>query len=199
MLYLISGPSGAGKSTLVKALEESEPDLVFSISTTTRPRRRGEMGGVQYDFVDDEAFDRLLAAEAFVEWANVHDHRYGTRQDHLREIMARGRIPLLDLDVQGGLRVIGLYGPEVISVFLFPPSWAELERRLRLRRTDDEETLRKRLENARWEVGFAERYDYFVVNDVVEEAVLRMRAILTAEKCRRARLGAPPLRSDIPV
>jgi len=193
MLVLISGPSGAGKSTFVQALLAAEPGLSFSVSTTTRPPRRGETDGVQYHFVDDAEFDRLIAADAFVEWAEVHQRRYGTRRDHIRAMLDRGLTPLLDLDVQGGVRVIDLFGPEVASVFVFPPSWEALEARLRSRATDDDAVIRTRLANARWEIGFAARYDYYIVNDTLADALARMRAIVTAERCRRVRNAAPPL------
>lgn len=196
MLVLLSGPSGAGKSTFVKELLASDSRLEFSVSTTTRPRRKGETDGLQYHFVTAAVFDQLVAADAFVEWASVHDHRYGTRKDHLEQIQGRGKLPLLDLDVQGGMRVLDLYGEEVVSVFLFPPSWAELERRLRSRGTDDEEIIQARLRNARWEVGFASRYDYFVVNDNLSRALDCMQAILTADPCRRERWLEPPLLPD---
>ena len=193
MLVLISGPSGAGKTTFVDALLESDPRVEFSVSTTTRPIRGSESEGVDYHFVDDAEFDRLLAEDAFVEWADVHDHRYGTRKDHVRGILEEGFIPLLDLDVQGGKQVIDLYGDEVVSVFVFPPSWEVLERRLRGRDTDDDEVIATRLENARWEVGYAQYYGYWIVNDDLDEALRRMRAIITAETCRRARFDRPPL------
>ncbi len=193
MLILISGPSGAGKSTFVRELLATDTRLEFSISTTTRPQREGETPGLQYQFVGEAEFNRLVAAGAFVEWAQVHDHRYGTRRDNLAEIQARGALPLLDLDVQGGSRIIELYGQEVVSVFLFPPSWEVLERRLRKRGTEDEAVLQRRLQNARWEVGYADRYEYYIVNDDLETAVGHMRAILTAEQCRRIRWRYPPL------
>ena len=195
MLVLISGPSGAGKSTFVKALQDSDARLAFSISTTTRPRRKDETDGVQYQFVDDAEFDRLLADDAFVEWALVHEHRYGTRRDHIEQMMARGSVPLLDLDVQGGQRVMELYSDRVVSVFIFPPSWKVLEQRLRARETDDDTVIATRLRNARREVEFADRYEYFLVNDNLDTALGRMRAILTAEQCRRVRLGKTPLES----
>lgn len=193
MLVLISGPSGAGKSTFVKGLLESDPRLGFSVSTTTRPKRGRETDGVEYHFVDDAEFDRLVAEDAFVEWAHVHERRYGTRKLHIAEMQARGQFPLLDLDVQGGKHVIDLYGDGLVSVFIFPPSWEELERRLRGRGTDSEDVIATRLKNARWEVDYAEFYRYWIVNDDLDEALRRMRAVVTAETCRRVRWGPSPL------
>lgn len=193
MILLISGPSGAGKSTVYRQLMRRDPRLDFSVSTTTRPARAGEQDGVDYHFVNQAEFDRLLGEGAFLEWAQVHDHRYGTRQDHVRRMEEAGRIPLLDIDVQGGVQVLGRLGGEVVAVFLFPPSWAELERRLRGRGTDSDEVIATRLKNARWEVGFAGHYAYWVVNDEVEAAVTRLQAILLAEGCRRERYAGAPL------
>jgi len=190
---LISGPSGAGKTTFVNSLLESDPRVEFSVSTTTRPIRGGEAEGVDYHFVDDATFDKLLAEDAFVEWADVHDYRYGTRKDHVQGIIDEGSIPLLDLDVQGGKQVIDIYGDELVSVFIFPPSWEVLEKRLRGRDTDDDRVIRTRLENARWEVEYAKYYRYWIVNDDLDEALRRMQAIITAEKCRRERITPPPL------
>lgn len=191
MILLITGPSGAGKGTVIKGLLAREPRLAFSVSSTTRPRREGEVDGRDYDFVDDAAFDRLVAEDAFVEWAHVHLHRYGTRRSRLAEMEAAGRIPVLDIDVQGGLNVLKQFGDELVSVFLFPPSWEELERRLRARGTEDEAAIATRLRNARHEVGLAGHYRYWVVNDAWQAAGDRLLAILTAERCRAR--GAPPL------
>lgn len=191
MILLITGPSGAGKGTVIKGLLAREPRLAFSVSSTTRPRREGEVDGRDYDFVDDAAFDRLVAEGAFVEWAHVHLHRYGTRRSRLAEMEAAGKIPVLDIDVQGGLNVLGQFGAELVSVFLFPPSWEELERRLRARGTEDEEAVATRLRNARIEVGAAGRYRYWVVNDDWRSAGDRLLAILTAEAC--VARGDPPL------
>ncbi len=193
MLVLISGPSGAGKSTLVHAWIAAEPRLRFSVSTTTRPIRKGEVEGTDYHFVDDVEFDRLVAEDAFVEWANVHKHRYGTRKEHVRAMIEDGLIPLLDVDVQGGKDVIDLYGDELVSIFVFPPTWDELERRLRTRGTDSDEVIRTRLDNARWEIDYACHYRYWVVNEEREEALKELQAILLAES-RRATRCTHPLR-----
>jgi guanylate kinase len=196
MIVLITGPSGAGKSSFIAELMDADPRLAFSVSTTTRPMRSGEADGREYDFVDGAMFDRLIAASAFVEWAQVHDNRYGTRRSLLEEMAAAGKIPVLDIDVQGGVQVLDQLGPELVSVFLFPPSWEELDRRLTSRGTDDAEVIATRLRNARREVGFAPRYRYWIVNDDLAAAVARMKAVITAEECRSDLLGTPPLESD---
>ncbi len=198
MIVLITGPSGAGKSSFIADLMAADPRLAFSVSTTTRPRRTGEVDGVDYDFVDDATFDNLIADSAFVEWARVHDNRYGTRRDQLEKMAAAGNIPVLDIDVQGGVQVLDQFGPELVSVFLFPPSWGDLERRLSSRGTDKPEVIATRLRNARQEVGYAPRYSYWIVNDDLTAAVGRMQAVITAEECRSEILVNPPLESDRP-
>ncbi len=193
MIVLITGPSGAGKSSFISKLMAGCPRLAFSISTTTRPIRPGEADGVDYDFVDESVFEELVADNAFVEWAKVHDNLYGTRRSRLTEMTAAGQIPVLDIDVQGGVNVIELYGQELVSVFLFPPSWEELERRLRSRETDSTEVIETRLRNARHEVEYAPRYRYWIVNDDLDAAVNRMKAVITAEECRRESFQRPPI------
>ena len=193
MIVLITGPSGAGKSSFISSLMEGNPRLAFSVSTTTRPMCEGETNGVDYDFVDQSVFDELVSDDAFVEWAQVHDNSYGTRRSRLDEMTAAGQIPVLDIDVQGGLNVIDLFARKLVSVFLFPPSWEELERRLRVRGTDSPEVIETRLKNARHEVGFASRYRYWIVNDDLDAAVNRMKAVITAEDCRRESFRRSPL------
>ncbi len=199
MILLITGPSGAGKSSFIGELMAADDRLAFSVSTTTRPMRAGEVDGREYDFVDETAFDRLVAESAFVEWATVHDNKYGTRRSRLVEMTDAGKIPILDIDVQGGIQVLDQFGPELVSVFLFPPSWDELERRLTSRGTDDIEVITKRLRTARGEVDFAPKYSYWIVNNDLGAAVERMRAVIAAEECRSIILGTPPLESDDPA
>ena len=193
MIILISGPSGAGKSSIITQVMAADDRLAFSVSTTTRGPRAGESDGVDYDFVDDEEFDRLLAGDAFVEWAEVHGARYGTRRSRLDELAFTGRLPLLDIDVQGGTQVIPRFGDELVSIFLFPPSWEELERRLRGRGTDSDEVVVGRMDNARAEVAMADHYRYWVVNDTVDQAAHRIAAILVAEESKREAWPEPPL------
>ena len=199
MIVLITGPSGAGKSSFIGELMAGDRRLAFSVSTTTRPMREGEVDGRDYDFVDDATFDRLLAESAFVEWARVHDNRYGTRRAHLQEMADAGKIPVLDIDVQGGVQVLDQYGTELVSVFLFPPSWEELDRRLNSRATDDPQVIAKRLVTARKEIGYAPRYRYWIVNDDLTAAVARMRAVIAAEECRSDIIQTPPLEPEDPV
>ncbi len=193
MIVLITGPSGSGKTSFIGSLMESNPRLAFSVSTTTRPMREGEANGVDYDFVDQSVFDELVADDAFVEWAVVHNNCYGTRRSRLDEMAAAGQIPVLDIDVQGGVNVIDIYQDDLVSVFLFPPSWEELERRLRSRDTDTSAVIDGRLATARQEVGFAPKYRYWIVNDDLEAAVNRMKAVITAEDCRRESFLRSPL------
>jgi guanylate kinase len=193
MIVLITGPSGAGKSSFIHKLMDELPRLAFSVSTTTRPIREGEVDGRDYDYVDASVFDSLVDEDAFVEWAKVHDNCYGTRKSRLQSMIQAGQIPVLDIDVQGGVNVIDMYGSDLVSVFLFPPSWEELERRLVSRETDTPDVIATRLHNARTEVGFAPRYKYWIVNDELDAAVARMKAVITAEECRPGSFTNPPL------
>ncbi len=155
--------------------------LALSITATTRAPRPGETDGVDYVFLSAEEFERRIAEGAFVEWAEVHGHRYGTLREPLDRLLASGRDAVLQIDVQGmrSLRALGL---PVVTIFLAPPSLEELERRLRDRGTESESTIRLRLENARRELAARDEYDYVVVNDVVDAAVDRLLAIVAAER-----------------
>lgn len=182
---VVSGPSGAGKTTLITKLVEGDPLLCESISTTTRAPRAGEVEGHDYFFVDDKEFVRLKKAH-LVEWAQVHDHFYGTPKSFVEQELTDGRDVVLNIDVQGGASVKKVF-PETVLIFILPPSFATLEERIRKRGTDFAKEIDKRLENARWEITFAKDYDYLVENDTVENAVERLHAIIKSERCRRSR------------
>ncbi|WP_456432252.1 guanylate kinase [Thermosulfuriphilus sp.] len=187
-LLVISAPSGAGKTTLIRQLLRAERDLIFSVSHTTRPPRPGEVDGKDYYFVSTQEFESLIAAGAFLEWAEVHGNLYGTSLDKINEFLDSGQDVVLDIDVQGARQVREKMGREAVLVFILPPSWQELERRLRSRGTEDEDTVRKRLDGAREELRSAGEFDYLVVNDRFDQALSALRAIVSAERLRPFRL-----------
>lgn len=183
LLFVVSAPSGAGKSTLAKRLL-ARMDLVYSVSTTTRPPRPAERDGLDYDFVSPEVFARYVDDDVFAEHALVHGHRYGTRKDRILGEIAAGRDVLLDIDVQGARSIRDALPGDVVLIFVQPPSYEILEARLRARRTETEEVLRKRLDRARLEMNEVPWYDYAVVNDDLESAVRVLEAIVLAERHR---------------
>ena len=168
-LFVVSGPSGVGKGTLVARVRDRLPGLGLTVSATTRPPREGEKNGVSYYFMDDSEFARRVENGEFLEWANVHGHRYGTLKAEAERLMAEGSSVVLEIDVQGGLNVRKVY-PDVVLVFIEPPSIEELERRLRGRGTEDESSIELRLANANHEMELASLYDVRIVNDDLERA-----------------------------
>jgi guanylate kinase len=187
LLLVLSAPSGAGKTTIAHRYRASEPDAVFSVSATTRPPRGAERDGVDYHFVTPERFEALVAAGALAEWAEVYGRRYGTLRETVEQALAAGRVAIFDIDVQGGSQIQAAWPSRSATVFVLPPSPAELERRLRDRSTDDDATIARRLAAAREEVRRgAEGYDYLVVNDVLDDAVARVAAIVRHERASRA-------------
>lgn len=168
-LFVVSGPSGVGKGTLVAKVRGDRPSLGLTVSATTRPPRPGEVDGVSYFFMDDAEFSRRVSQGEFLEWANVHGHRYGTLLSEVRRNLAEGRSLILEIDVQGGLNVRRIH-PDAVLVFIEPPSMDELERRLRGRGTEDEASIECRLENARREMEMAASYDVRIVNDDLTRA-----------------------------
>lgn len=186
VLFILSAPSGAGKTTLIKKLLEIFPEITLSVSCTTRAPRAGEVDGKDYRFVKPHFFRRSLARREFAEWAKVHGSFYGTPRGPLERLLRRGRDVLLDIDVQGARKIKRLYR-DAVAVFLLPPSWRELEKRLALRGTDGSETIRQRLENARREVREILQYDYFVVNRKIPQALEDLRAVVIAERHRVSR------------
>jgi guanylate kinase len=187
ILFILSAPSGAGKTTLSRQILHSVPDLHMSISYTTRLPRAGEINGQDYHFVSEDRFLSLRADGAFAEWAQVHGFLYGTARAPLDEAFAVGRDALLDIDVQGARQIKAQYA-EAVSIFVLPPSWQELERRLRQRATDAGDVIARRLQRAREETGELFSYDYWLVNDQVEHAADLLRGIIMAERARVSRL-----------
>ena len=186
MLLVISGPSGVGKGTLVRHLMQDDPSIVFSVSVTTRAPREGEVDHREYHFLSEEEYAQLVSADAFLEHAEVHGHHYGTLKSEVVERIARGQNVLLDIDTQGALQVLGKM-PEAVSIFILPPSFTELERRLRGRQTESEEDIARRLNNARQEVLELPRYAYALVNDDIMTASAQLESIVSAEKHRTTR------------
>lgn len=192
-LFIISAPSGAGKSTILKKLLAAVDNLAFSVSHTTRAPRPGESNGREYHFVDRATFEGMREEQAFLEWAEVHGNFYGTSRADIETQQAQGLDVFLDIDVQGAHQLQEQRLPGVVFLFIAPPSLVELEKRLRGRGTDPEETVQLRLSNARREMEDAGRYDYLVINDQLDEAVEVLRAVVIAERCkaRRSPNGQP--------
>lgn len=186
LLVVISAPSGTGKSTLAQALLRCVPDLEFSVSYATRERRPGERDGREYHFVDRAKFDAMIEQGAFLEWADVFGQRYGTGREATQEVLAGGRVLLLDVDVQGAAQVRRSGVPST-SIMLLPPDYQTLEARLRGRGSEREPVLETRLAQARLEVAAYRDFDYVVVNDDVTVATETVTAIVRAERARSAR------------
>ena len=180
--FIISGPSGVGKSTVLKELLQRR-DMYFSVSATTRTPRTGEVDGVHYHFVDVEAFRRMIDEDALLEHAEYVGNYYGTPKRYVDEAMDAGRDVILEIEMQGARQVCAKR-PETIRIFIAPPSWEELERRLVTRGTDAPEKIAQRLRQARVELENAGEYDYMVVNETVEKAAEEVAAIICAEHCR---------------
>lgn len=168
-LFVVSGPAGAGKGTLVSRVRLRRPDLGLSVSATTRPPREGEIDGVSYHFLSDEEFTRRVEAGEFLEWAQVHDHRYGTLRSSVDVLLAAGTSVILEIDVQGAANVRRMY-PDCVLIFIEPPSMDILEQRLLARGSEDDESFRLRMSDARREMELAGSYDVRIVNDDLEEA-----------------------------
>jgi guanylate kinase len=182
-LFVVSAPSGTGKTTVVERLVGRLPDIELSRSYTSRQARAGEQDGVDYHFISRERFEVMMGEHAFLEWADVFGNYYGTSAGDTEAILAAGEDVVLVIDVQGARQVRGR-GIETVGVFVLPPSAAVLETRLRGRSKDTEEQILRRLDVARTEVGEFAQYEYVVVNDDLDGAVNRMRAIVMAERAR---------------
>ncbi len=192
-LYAISAPSGAGKTTLARRLVTALPEVVVSISHTTRPRRPGEVDGRDYYFVDRATFERMLADREFLEFAEVFGNWYGTSKTAISQALAAGKSVILDIDWQGARTVKRVF-PQAQSIFILPPSRAELERRLRDRGQDSEDVIAQRMEVAAAEISHHDEYDHVVVNDDLERALADLTAIMQGQS-QRARAVAVDLQA----
>ena len=181
--FIISGPSGVGKSTVLSAMLEKRPNVYFSVSATTRDPRPGELDGIHYHFMDVDSFRKWIAMDQFLEYAEYVGNFYGTPKRFVDEAMEQGKDVILDIEVQGAIQVTSKR-PDTVRIFIAPPSWSELERRLTERGTDSKDKIQKRLLRAKVEFQTAHTYDYFVINDTVENAVKELDAIMTAEHCK---------------
>jgi len=176
-LFVVSGPSGVGKGTLVARLRDKRPSLGLTVSATTRKPRTGEVEGASYYFLTDEEFTAKIEAGEFLEWAAVHNHRYGTLKSEVERNIAQGQSLILEIDVQGGLNVRNVF-PDVVLVFIAPPSTEELVRRLTGRGTEDDETIAVRLHTAEHEMELMDAYDATIVNDDLDRAVLQLDSLI---------------------
>ncbi len=187
LLIVLSGPSGSGKGTIIKSLLAGRDDTVLSISMTTRQPRPGEVDGVHYHFRTREEFEKTIAENGFLEYAEYNGNYYGTLEAPIRQWLSQGKNVILEIEVQGAEKVMN-HRSDLVSVFITIPSMEELERRLRDRGTETEEKVRGRMETARWELSRAFRYQYVVLNDEVELATRRINTIIDAETMRYSRM-----------
>ncbi|MGB7541175.1 MAG: guanylate kinase [Burkholderiales bacterium] len=188
-LFIVAAPSGAGKSSLVNTLLAEDKQLALSISYTTRPPRPGEQNGRDYHFVERATFEAMLDRGEFLESAEVHGNRYGTSQKWIREARAKGLDLVLEIDWQGAQQVRRIF-PEAVGIFILPPSMTELERRLRSRGKDSEDSIRTRLANAREEISHVAEFDYVIINNNFEEARQDLAAIVRAFRLKLSHRSA---------
>jgi guanylate kinase len=187
LLIVLSSPSGAGKTTISRMLMESDDEVTMSVSATTRPKRPGEMDDVDYHFVDDAEFDRMIQSGEFVEWAPVFGHRYGTPKNPVKDALRAGRDILFDIDWQGTQQLQAAMGEDLVTIFILPPSMKELERRLHERGTDSQPVIDDRMSRAASEISHWPEYEYVLVNTDADQCLDQVRAIVAAERLKRQR------------
>lgn len=184
-LYVVAAPSGAGKSSLVKALMELDAGVEHSVSHTTRAPRGQEFHGREYFFVNDEDFDHMIKANAFLEWAHVHGNRYGTSRATIEERIAKGLDVILEIDFQGAIQIKKIFNNAVL-IFILPPSWEELKSRLQRRGEDSPEVIEVRLQNAAEEMAQAHEFDFVIINQLFDKALFDLKAIVHAQRLKYA-------------
>ncbi|MCA3238804.1 MAG: guanylate kinase [Curvibacter sp.] len=182
-LFVIAAPSGAGKSSLVKALLAQDARLQLSVSHTTRAPRGQEQNGREYYFISPAAFDAMVQADAFVEWAHVHNHRYGTSRQAIADKILAGADIVLEIDYQGAMQIKKLF-PAAVTIFILPPSWDELKARLEKRGEDSGEVIALRLKNAAQEVAQAPNFDFVIINDLFERALADLQLVTNVQRLR---------------
>jgi guanylate kinase len=187
LMFVLSSPSGAGKTTLSRLLIERTPGLKMSVSATTRPRRRGEVDGRDYFFVDKSSFESMADRNELLEWATVFDNRYGTPREPVEEALAAGQDVLFDIDWQGTQQLREKARADVVSVFILPPSAADLEKRLHTRAQDSDAVIRGRMNRATHELSHWAEYDYIIINHDIDAAFAQVQSILMAERLKRER------------
>ena len=187
LMFILSSPSGAGKTTISHMLLMADEEIKLSVSATTRPKRPGEVDGIDYYFVSDEKFDEMIEKDDFYEWAPVFGYRYGTPKGYIRKGLKEGEDFLFDIDWQGTQQLKQKDDQDVVTVFILPPSLTELRHRLETRAQDSAEVIDSRMERARGEISHWAEYDYVVINDDVDQCFVKVREILHAERMRRKR------------
>ncbi len=187
LMLVISSPSGAGKSTIARTLMERDRQIGMSVSVTTRQRRQSEIEGIHYHFVSQREFERMRDSDSLLEWAEVHGNFYGTPRDPVELAMSEGRDMLFDIDWQGAQQLQDKMKADVVSIFILPPTMAELQSRLHRRAEDTEQVIQTRLENSRAEISHWREYDYVIVNDDLDAAFDAVQSIVKAERLRRDR------------
>ena len=186
LLIVVSGPAGVGKGTIVRRMTEQEKDIVFSVSATSRLPRQGEVDGENYYFISRESFEDMINNDQLIEWVEYCNNYYGTPKELVYREIEKGKIVLLEIEVEGAINIKKKY-PDCVLCFILPPDFKELENRLRGRETETEESIRRRLARAKEELQLIDKYDYLILNDSVEDAAKRFQSIVQAEKMKTMR------------